>query len=709
KLKATEVLVDAVVVDRKNRLVPGLTSQDFEVYEDGVPQDVTSFRVVRGEAEEPGAGTPAIPAGTTAAGPAPNTGPNPPRGEKAETPSGELPHVIIVLLDYSTTQIQHAKQVRDGAVRYVEKRLGPDDLMAVFVLGAGLHVVSDFTNDKAKLIEALQRTEATGTAMASSRAELTAGINERYAPGNDPDSVSPASTANGSANAAAQVAAHFAAMHIAMRSGLDRIQGLGVLSAIRAIAMGVRGIEGRKTLIMFSAGFIAGPEVEDELHSVVSIANRSQLAIYCIESQGLETRDMQMSLAGPQDDLTRLAARNTANDNALGGADNNKNARGGETGFDLASQIGNEKRDAPLAGLANSTGGSLTRNTNDLAAALDRIDEEMRSYYLLSYRPKQEAMDGGFRKISVVVKKPGLTVRSRSGYYAMPQGYDILNPREFQLVRQAAKISPSTATPLFLRVGWFEEQAGRYRVPIAAEMPYSAVRFEKSKGKYSARLEVLGIVRDRDGDLVQRFGSPLEMNLTGAQFDSVKAGTISLTNEVQLPGGAVYSVEMLVQDMASRTVFSNHQSLDLANSEPAFALSSVLLASDRELYKNADPSDQFLTVKGIKILPSAACQFRNGDNMIFYLAIYNPRTDLQQHKSDISIGLTFLKDGQAVMAGLPNFTVTDAPAGSVRHVTFCRFLRLAGLKPGSYTLVVDAKDVLGNQSARGEAGFIVIN
>ena len=50
-IRSTEVLVDAVVLDRKNRLIGDLTAQDFDIYEDGVPQQLSSFRVVRGAPE----------------------------------------------------------------------------------------------------------------------------------------------------------------------------------------------------------------------------------------------------------------------------------------------------------------------------------------------------------------------------------------------------------------------------------------------------------------------------------------------------------------------------------------------------------------------------------------------------------------------------------------------------------------------------------
>src|SRR5215813_15571712 len=53
KIRASEVIVDAVVSDRKNRLITNLTPQDFEIYEDGVLQEITSFDIIRGGTERP--------------------------------------------------------------------------------------------------------------------------------------------------------------------------------------------------------------------------------------------------------------------------------------------------------------------------------------------------------------------------------------------------------------------------------------------------------------------------------------------------------------------------------------------------------------------------------------------------------------------------------------------------------------------------------
>jgi VWFA-related protein len=698
KIKSTEVLVDAVVVDHKNHLVTDLTRQDFEVYEDGVLQDIGSFRLVRGESE-----LPAERAGSEKPGQTRNAVTN---GQEAGNtgPAQELPNTIIALLDYSTTQLQHSKLVQDAATKYVEKRMQPGDLMAVFVLGTGLHVASGFTSDRSKLLAALKKADIIGTANASERTDLSATIAQGDMAQNQ------ISGAPSQGNVDAAIAQNFAAMHVPLRAAMDRLQGLAVLSAIRAIAMGVRQIPGRKTLLLLSEGFVPGPAVELELQAVAGVANRSQLAIYCLEAQGLETRELSGDLI-PRDELTTLGQRSGTNDDRaqLGSGLSNKTAHGGETGFDRVRELGVDVREGGLRELAISTGGLLVRNSNDLSTGLDRIDREMRTYYLFSYRPKNEALDGGFRQIRVALKNPSLTVRARSGYYAMPSGYELLSPSEFQLAQVAAKTDAASKLPLFVRAGAFQQGARGFRVPVAIEIPYSAIRFVPVKEKHAAELQVLGIVRDESGRLVQRFGNPMQMTLTDSEYSTLKVGTIYVMEQVELASEGQYTIEIFVKDLLSGQISNRDQTVYLARPPSAMGLSAVVLAHSQQLYKVTDSSDRFLTVRGLRISPSATCLFHNGDDMIFYFDIYNPSHDPVKRKPDVTIGLKFMRDGQPVNAGLPGFEIKDDAEAGAPQITFCRFLHLAGLRPGDYTLVIDAKDALGNQEARREAAFRVVN
>ena len=55
---------------------------------------------------------------------------------------------------------------------------------------------------------------------------------------------------------------------------------------------------------------------------------------------------------------------------------------------------------------------------DELQKAFDEIAAELRSQYSLGYTPTNRAHDGKFRKIEIKVKRPGLRVQARRGYYA---------------------------------------------------------------------------------------------------------------------------------------------------------------------------------------------------------------------------------------------------------------------------------------------------
>jgi VWFA-related protein len=75
---------------------------------------------------------------------------------------------------------------------------------------------------------------------------------------------------------------------------------------------------------------------------------------------------------------------------------------------------------AVLGRLAKETGGFVLENTNDLAAGVARMKQERTTYYLLAYQSTRAALDGTFRKVTVKVKRPRVTVKARPGYVAAP-------------------------------------------------------------------------------------------------------------------------------------------------------------------------------------------------------------------------------------------------------------------------------------------------
>jgi VWFA-related protein len=704
KVQAAEVAIDAIVTDKHNRIVPNLKADDFVVYEDGVPQRLASFHLYRGappaKEQEPAR---SVTAGAAA--------PVPP-AERSQPAT-----LTILLLDYSSVELQNQKLVREASAKYVREKLQPNERMAVFAIGSSLHFLTNFTNDRDALLAALKTGDLRGSAVASERADLNGGISNGESALIRSGVAEPAVTsgpaaasagagmgAAGSSAADAMALTRIAAQYNVLRAALDRQQAREVLAAIRAIALGVKHIEGRKSLLLFSQGFVVSQLLWPDLQSVVDAANRSQLALYTIDARGLETRSLSGALV-QRDELTAALGPSENERNPLSQQDRIR-ASGGENLFDRVGQVGHDLPESALRYLATATGGFLIHNTNDLAAGLARVSEDMRTYYMLSYQPANQTFDGKFRQVRVEVRVPQLTVRGRGGYYAIPASFELLSAEEYQVVAQWRAAEPATRTPLYLRAGAFREPGQEYRVPVILEIPAAEVRFEKTGDMNQARFQILGLVRDVHNNLLMRFGGRTQFNTTSAEYDVLKTGNISFLQTLHLPAGSSYSFEVLVKDLLSGKVSRGESGLYLREPEPELALSTVLLAHDVE--KAGRSAAQFLSVDGIKIFPSARCEYRNGDNLIFYFDVYNPQLQ-PNNKTDLAVEVFLLQGERRVNLNVRAYRLSQPVTKPLPHATVARFLQLAGLTPGDYSLVVNVRDVLTGQTQSAHASFTVVN
>ena len=94
-----------------------------------------------------------------------------------------------------------------------------------------------------------------------------------------------------------------------------------------------------------------------------------------------------------------------------------------------------------LLSLAYGTGADPV-TTNDLDAPLRRIVRQTSAYYLLGYDAANSPMDGRFHQIKVRVKRDGMEVRARAGYWA---------PRAGEMARARAAAAAAAAPPAVAR------------------------------------------------------------------------------------------------------------------------------------------------------------------------------------------------------------------------------------------------------------------
>jgi len=125
---------------------------------------------------------------------------------------------------------------------------------------------------------------------------------------------------------------------------------------------------------------------EDYFRFLLDMANRNNASFYPIDPRGLAVFDYPIGPSAPPPISVDMAS--------------------------LKNRIEN------LRTLAENTDGMAVVNSNDLDKGLQRIADDLTSYYLLGYYSSNSKLDGSYRRIAVRVKRPGVDVRARRGYRA---------------------------------------------------------------------------------------------------------------------------------------------------------------------------------------------------------------------------------------------------------------------------------------------------
>ncbi len=659
------VVLDVVVTDKKNRIVSDLKEEDFTVFEDNVPQKVTSF-AARSSAPVRAGGT--------------------------QQTAGAKPASMIFLLEFTTTEPENQKRVYEAAARFVEKSLGPDDYVAVFYLGTDFRLLQEFTNDKNRLLAVLGRRDTGGlsrtqTATSSQPARTTAEATTIQAVNR---SLAATGAAAGNAQAMTEASAGRVIAGVStMGSAINQRTTRDILTVLEGISRAVEPLEGRKTLVLFSQGFVVGPQQEPEVQRAINTVNKANVAVYTVDASGL---------SGSSDYPTRLDVFS-----AESGASRIE-ASGGESVFDKARTAGGETRESSLRYLAVSTGGLPFRNMNDLTVSLNRVLQDMRSYYVLGYIPANQNPDGKFRTIRVELKKPGLLARTRSGYMATssPARLEPLSAEENQLLT-AARSSASTL-PFDVSLAQFPAGAQRFRVPVTFEIPSRAIQFNQAGEKHAASLLIVGLIRDQEGNIVTRVGAPVNMSATTEEYKVLEKGSVSFTNTIELPPGQ-YSFEAFVRDQNSAKGSVRDYSLQLASPGNKLTASSIILASQADPLREGEQEAELILGKA-KVLPSARRQFKNGENLIYLLNVYNV-DEGGQKKPNVEVRAAIEKPGASPVK-LPAYRVEQLDTVPVAHVTVGRYVSLNGLSAGRYFLVAEVEDLNSKQTCRARTSFEIV-
>jgi len=611
-------------------------------------------------------------------------------------------NVIALVLDGQTTETTNLKPVRDGITKFIKERITTDDSTALFAIAGGLQLLQPFTQDKQKLLSAVEgATHISAQAKTAEGRGLQGSIDKLREQLAAAPSGPIETAAGGSAAAQAMISRRVLEQFLQLRTTLSTQQTRPILAALAAICEGLRPIRSKKTLIMFSQGFVA-PEVLDwQVQSTIDLANRANVSIYIIDSTGLTGGVPQSGAYVPPSALAGISA---AVDQ-----ESRMRASAGQSIFDISRHEGIDRQQDLLSRISEDTGGRFIKNTNDFANGLNRVDEEIRSRYTLAYRSTDQTFDGRFRKVKIEVNRPGVGVVSRSGYYAIPPAQVVpVSPEERKMIESFSSLETSSTLPISVELNAVRSKEGAYVVPLLFDISPESVTFQEQAGKRRLQLDVLGLVRKEGEDrILSRLGGNFSVDLSGDQYQSILNDKIFYRQDVELQAGS-YSIDLMVKDRASGRAAARREKIVLPTADDEFFVSRPVLSRNATaVIPSLSNSNDAFSVGNIQIRPSPSHQFRATDNLIILFRLYNaaPAPDTKKPRVRVSVNLE--RDGK--LATKPfEFELTEITSDPLPHVAFAKFIKLTGLPAGKYKAVIQSKDMVKQKVLTQDVWFEIM-
>lgn len=479
----TFVRVDVIVTDRKAEPVTDLKAEDFEVLEDGKPQAIDQFRLVRVD-------------GNPRPGEAPARVVRSRSDEETEAARDDVRVFAIVLDDYHVRRA-NSISIRATLLRFIQNQLRPNDLVAVM---SPLTPVGDlaFTRDHTAIANAVQRFE---------------GVKFDYRPRNQyEENISRYPTET-----------------------VERIRNDITMGALNSLAIRMGSLrEGRKSIIFVSEGFTAmlPPQMRRADASQPENPIQSQMAAAGQDSSREETAAWfgQTDVFSRMRDLTDMANRNNSaiyslDPRGLAPFEFGIDEGAGTLSFATDRRALQMTQDT-LRSLSEETDGRAIVNRNTLDQGLAQIVKDSSVYYLMGYNTTAPT-DGKFHQISVRVKRRHVQVRARKGFWAATAEDmvrvanptpDVVKPVQVAL----ASIATSVQAGKYVRtwVGTERGTNGKTKITLLWEPLPQAVGVRRDP---PGRLRV--IAADAKGDLVFRGRVPEGAVPAGASTGTGSAST----------------------------------------------------------------------------------------------------------------------------------------------------------------------------------------
>jgi len=200
-------------------------------------------------------------------------------------------------------------------------------------------------------------------------------------------------------------------------------------------------------------------------------------------------------------------------------------------------------RNAFLGDVTSGTGGAFIRGDNDNEAALRRADGAPEFVYLLAFSPSELTLDGKYHKVRVTLKRHGLAVDARHGYYAAAPVPETADTARTRMETAFFSDRDLDALPVSLRVRSSHKPQADIVLTVTARIPFQD----------PAGLTLAVGVFDWNGVLVKDSWKELDLHPDDSGIDALRRAGIEIATDFDVAPGRYMVRVLIAQDNAVGT------------------------------------------------------------------------------------------------------------------------------------------------------------
>ncbi len=540
RFQSNLVELRVTVRDSKGNPASGLGQADFQVFDNGKQQVISTFSVETAEARPLSVPVPSTDVGAKAA--------------PAQPASAPPLRFVAFFFDDTNTQLGELAQARAAVQKYMSGSLQPGSVFGVFTSSS--EVTQDFTGDPRKILAALARVrphfrtagDATATCprLNPHQAHLIA---ER----NDPRALDLAiaealaencfsflESGGGIKGSKAPTTVPQDMIRTRAREVLTITENYSkeTLGSLQSLIQFLGTLPGRRTLLLASSGFFtaSSPLLRLE-NALVDLSVRNGVVINSLDAKGLAA-----SVPGGDMGEGHAVAISARPDLMI-----------------YSEQLRNELRELnsdTLAVLAQGTGGRFFHDNNDLERGVRELASAPETSYVISFAPAGLKPDGSYHNLKVKLARPGdFNFDTRRGYFA-PENSNSAQPAASEKFETALMASNELATiPVELRTRTAPFSAEERILHVVVHVNTAKLPFERRGDRHVQRLRFVVALFDQNGKFQAGSEAVMDLTLKDATRATFASQGLEQQLSVRAPAGT-YRLRAVVQELVQSRITS---------------------------------------------------------------------------------------------------------------------------------------------------------